>query len=345
MFFVLIYSSFKDKESYEVFFPGIFTLQQPWGDDNYTIHLPQTYKRLTQPKFEIPLDNNRRVMHITHFDAAKAIITSGYIPQQKKSKYQFTYVYDGNSYITEQEKCLLYGGYYSWWSIELYDEKCDLGPLGNNDHGVNYYTSFLFINHSMYGTVKLSLKLRDFIECYARSRSIDSKKVLYKVGGTLRYTKEVCYVIIVCFDTDDKLSELETIDKSQSLVIKQPYSFFCGGGLPQGVGVSWDHYVFALYYPEQKTLKLGREEIDACLVEHRGFDSNGSYDESLLQHNCFQKLRRNRECPDVKFRNTQIPFGDLRKLLSPSKDMMSLQMAGMTLQEASHVDQSNEQET
>ena len=329
-FFVLIYSSFKDKKSYEVFFPGVFTFDQPWGDDNYKIHLPQKHKRLTQPNFEIPLNEDRKVMHITHFNAAKAIITSGYITQQKKSEYQYTYVYDESrkKYITEQEKCLLYDGYYSWWSIQ-----CEYNPgqLVNNDHQVNSSTSFLFKNYSMYGTVKLSLKLRDLIECYATSRSKDSKKVLYKVGGTLRYTKEVCYVIIVCVDTDDKLSALETIDKSQSLVIKQPYSFFYGGGLQQSVAVSWDHYAFALYYPEQKTLKLGKEEIDARLVEHHGFDSNGSYDESYKNYMCFQKIRKRHECPDCKdFINKKIPIGDLSRLLAPLEGISS-QMASVTL--------------
>ena len=323
MFFVLIYSSFKGKSSYEVFFPRVFTLQQPWGDDNYTIHLPTEYRDLTQPNFNIPLDENRRVMHITHFKAAKAIIKSGYKAQQKISEDGYTYVYDesSNRYITEQETCLLYDGYYSWWSIKLNDDEYNPGPLGNNDHGVNSSTSFFFKNYSMYGTVKLSLKLRDLIECYATSRSKDSKKVLYKVGGTLRYTKEVCYVIIVCVDTDDKLSALETIDKSQSLVIKQPYSFFYGGGLQQSVAVSWDHYAFALYYPEQETLKICIEKVH--LVEHYCFKSTGLYDETLLQnrtHICFHKLRRGQsECPDcVKFKDKKIPIDDLVKLLLPS---------------------------
>ena len=317
-----------------MFFPGVFTFDQPWGDDNFTKHLPSEYEGLTQPKFEIPLDENRRVMHITHFDAAEAIIKSGYKVQQKKSEYQYTYVYDesSNSYITEQEKCLLYDGYYSWWSIELYDKEYNPGPLGydkeynpgplgNNDCPVSYRTSFLFDNFSMYGTVKLSLELRDLIKCYAESRGKCADGVCYKVGGTLRYTKEVCYVIIVCVNTDDELSELET---SQSLVIKQPYSFLVG------VSVSWDHYAFALYYPEQKTLKLGKVEIHACLVEHRGFDSNGSYDERLLRkktHKCFHILRKKQsECPDfANFKDKKIPIDDLVKLLLTSQmDRMAL---------------------
>ena len=69
-----------------MFFPGVFTFHQPWGNDNFKQHLPEKYKDLTQPNFKLALDNNRRVMHVTHFDAAKAIITSGYIAQQKKAK-------------------------------------------------------------------------------------------------------------------------------------------------------------------------------------------------------------------------------------------------------------------
>ena len=305
-----------------MFFPGVFTLNQPWGDDNFIRHLPQKYQDLTQPNFELPLDDDRRVMHITHFDAAKAIITSGYKTQQKKAEYNYTYVYDVKSekYKTEREKYLLYDGYYSWWSIELNDQEYYLGPPGNNTFGVIPRKSFLFEIFSMYGTVKLSLKLCDLIECYAESRGKRTENVQYKKGGTLRYTKEVCYVIIVCVDTDDKLSHLETIDKRKPLKIKQPYSFFNKGGLPQGVSVSWDHYAFALYYPEEKTLELGKKEIES--VEHRGFNDDGSYNESLLEkktHICFQKIRKQKdECPDcVKFKNKKIPIDDLRKLSLP----------------------------
>ena len=326
-----------------MFFPRVFTFDQPWGDDNFIRHLPQRYQDLTQPNFELPLDDDRRVMHITHFDAAKAIITSGYIAQQK-AEDEYTYIYDQTSekYIKVQEMYLLYDGYYSWWFIELNDQEYNPGPLGNNEFGVIPRKSFLFEIFSMYGTVKLSLKLNDLVKRYAESRSKHTKNVCYKKGGTLRYTKEVCYVIIVCVDTDDKLSHLETIDESQSLEIKQPYSFFYQGGLPHGVSVSWDHYAFALYYPRKETLELGKKEIDVCSVEHFGFNSNGSYNESLLQtktHKCFQIIRKKEdECPDYKKFKNKIPIDELKDLLSRSEDMSS-QLAGMTLQD-SHVDQS-----
>ena len=50
----------------------------------------------------------------------------------------------------------------------------------------------------------------------------------------------------------------------------------------------------SLYYTREETLKLGKEEIVIYSVEHGGFNSNGSYDERLLQkttHKCFQILR------------------------------------------------------
>ena len=81
----------------------------------------------------------------------------------------------------------MYDGYYSWWSIELYDKEYDPGPLDNNKFGVKTHKSSSFETFSMYGTVKLSLKLNDLIECYAKSRSEDTENVYYK--------KEVLYVI------------------------------------------------------------------------------------------------------------------------------------------------------
>ena len=188
-----------------MFCPGGFTLQQPWGKSDPP-----------QPNFEIPLDENGRIMHITHFDAAEAIIRSGYKAQQKKASCRYTYVYDKHTkkFITGKEKCLLYDGYYSWWSIELYDKEYDPDSLRSQGS-----KSFLFDKFSMYGTVKLSLKLCDLIESYAKSQGKRTKDVRYKVGGTLRYRREVCYVIVICVDTDDRLSNVKSIKRPQSLVI------------------------------------------------------------------------------------------------------------------------------
>ena len=60
----------------------------------------------------------------------------------------------------------------------------------------------------------------------------------------------------------------------------------------------------SLYCTREETLELGKEKIAVYSVEHCGFDSTGSYDESLLQkktHRCFQKLRKQQpECPDCE---------------------------------------------
>ena len=82
---------------------------------------------------------------------------------------------------------------------------------------------------------------------YAQNRGESCKNVLYKVGGTLRYQREVCYVIIVCV-TDDA-QELTRLCNADELVISHSYNYFIGGQLPEPVKTSWDYYIFALYCP------------------------------------------------------------------------------------------------
>ena len=61
----------------------------------------------------------------------------------------------------------------------------------------------------------------------------------------------MCYVIVVCVfeNGKDPLPIFPNLDDLSNLVIKQSASYFSGGPIKEGVYVSWDHYVFALYYP------------------------------------------------------------------------------------------------
>ena len=61
----------------------------------------------------------------------------------------------------------------------------------------------------------------------------------------------MCYVIVVCVfeNGKDPLHIFPNLGDLSNLVIKQSASYFSGGPIEGGVYVSWDHYVFALYYP------------------------------------------------------------------------------------------------
>ena len=113
-------------------------------------------------------------------------------------------------------------GYFSWWSIDTADS-----PITKRIHS----PSQQFKNESIYGTVKFFINLdqieKSYLESYNMFR-IGNKRVLYKKGGTLRYSKEVCYVIIVCIMINgrDPFPDLPTmiLHSRSKLQFKQPSS-------------------------------------------------------------------------------------------------------------------------
>ena len=289
-----LYSDLVGKK-YEVFFPNEFTFDQPWGEDPITNHLPPCYHNLQEPLTlnlrEIP----HNVAHITHYENAKQIISSGFkinaFPKRGSNRdYSYRFVNRKDRKIKEINDVtplIPYDGFFSWWSIELNQDHDHLDY--KNINGVGCYTSFLFDkDQSKYGHVKFSMKFNDLISNYAQSRGESSKNVLYKVGGTLHYQREVCYVIIVCV-TDDaqELTRLHDADLSK-LVISHPYNFFKGGQLPGSVNTSWDHYVFALYYPKHHPMKT--LTLDPCMV---------TISEVKNHQMCLYAIRNQIPCPDT----------------------------------------------
>ncbi len=64
---------------------------------------------------------------------------------------------------------------------------------------------------SPYGNVAFSIQLSDLLQSYvkARAETEHESMVCLKVGGTLRYRKEVCYVVIMCLENE--LTELPSL--------------------------------------------------------------------------------------------------------------------------------------
>ena len=61
---------------------------------------------------------------------------------------------------------------------------------------------------SPYGSVAFSIQLSDILRDYEKARNIQGARVCLKVGGTLRYRKEICYVVIVCLKDDNELRDM-----------------------------------------------------------------------------------------------------------------------------------------
>ena len=290
----ILYSALRGK-TYEVFFPNEFTFNLPWGEDPITHHLPPPYHTLQESLTLNLRDVPHNVAHITHFENAEQIISSEFkvnaFPKRGSNgdySYQCVNREDGIfKQIDDKTSLIPYDGSFSWWSIELNQDHDHLSY--KNINGVGCHTSFLFNkDQSMYGHVKFSMNFDDLISYYAQSQRKSRKNVLYKVGGTLRYQREVCYVITVCVtdDTQD-LTRLHDANLSE-LVISHPYNYFRGGQLSEPVKTSWDHYVFALYYPNNhptKTLTLDPRKVTVTGVEHNQM--------------CLYAIRNLKSCPDT----------------------------------------------
>lgn len=149
----------------------------------------------TFPSIPFKEKETSALSHVTHKFAAENITqeySDYYVfkPRQKKGKglesERRTYVIanpaDSLAPSPEtkcnQENALVFPGSYIWWS-----------PT----HEVS--------DKSYYGNNKFTVKLTDMIKCYEKSlqsKPNDIPCVHFRCGGTLRYDKQACKVIIVC---------------------------------------------------------------------------------------------------------------------------------------------------
>lgn len=105
----------------------------------------------------------------------------------------------------------VFPGYLSWWGVDVRD-----WMDGNNDDGSEFLER-IRDNHderqyapgylaedtgSPYGNKAFSIRLEDILRDYQSSRSIHSKITL-RIGGTLRYRYEICYIVMVSLKNDN----------------------------------------------------------------------------------------------------------------------------------------------
>ena len=203
----------------EVLFRNEFVSRNPWDDPvgPQTTYFPDNPLPAT-----IPI---RKLVHITHPTEAGGIEKEGdshfkFIPRMKYGKsyepnqgggYGETYEKkaDGN-YEEIQYTDSVFPGYLSWWGIDVRDSWHEGRSIVSwNERNGRYVPGYLATKpQSPYGSVAFSIELSDILKYYKRARKSDQgAEVCLKVGGTLRYRHEICYVVIVCLK-DDELGDM-----------------------------------------------------------------------------------------------------------------------------------------
>lgn len=206
---------------YEVFYPGEFTTRYPQGH--------RELQNLDLADLSIPIEKLSHVTHNTEAEAvygerlerynfiAKSKVGKGYILDGSPIGESFKYVGQGHEasyqYIQRDEQNPLLPGKYSWWGISTGDW------LGRDDSAVfrracanvpnNYKAGYLMEPpESRYGNNEFKVDLAHLLQSYQRARGDpelpdDQGPPIYlKKAGTLRYKKEICFVIVVCSSDD-----------------------------------------------------------------------------------------------------------------------------------------------
>ena len=232
--------------------------------------------------------------HVTHNREARGIKASlsdrGVYTFKTKQKLGKEYIEDGRplgeSYvpINDKEEYLyrrvpgtepVLPGYYSWWGVSLCKweaQEVKEAVFNLKQQGTEVANYLKVPPESTYGNNEFVVTLSDIIQYYSysrRNRGHGNIDIYLKVGGTLRYKREICYVIIVCTKMDeDLLSQFPYMKSDQQAPID-----LCGLVDPSGKVInpmavpifrpqnvvnyyignsfSWEGVAFAFYFPQK----------------------------------------------------------------------------------------------
>ena len=274
---------------------------------------------------QIPI---QRLCHVTHNKEADGIrstvSTQGcytFKPAQKLGKqygddrfplgetYQYKPKQQRFGRIPRSPDNPVFPGYYSWWGVSVTEWYKgggsslaeEIRPLQRFKRGD--VAEFVSPEpKSRYGNKSFSIDFSKLLLSYQESRTDvqEGGNVFLRVGGTLRYKWEICYVVIVCLQHDRVFNDWPTLDEQDVLdhkglvqqgmvvdylrtpVFKTKYIVTSLNGVNGWQNFSWEQMVFALYYPRKDMLLwCGAEDMKEELVNHS-----------------FCISTRNRQCPN-----------------------------------------------
>ena len=310
MFFIYKYqltcSDLTEKD--EIFYPGTFTNLKHDGSnpvngwENIIEDPENEIKRKSGPLFNgiggrvsLPID---KLIHVTHAELTVSIECQNECdptnfvfkanPKNGKAKSKSYKCNGEDSFIKIKPSEKLVNGKLSWWSPEIvscYMSNSD-GDRKSVWEAAHYLKSKrIFLapylsnpSESPYGNRGFIADFKSLLKCYLESRKdisvddIDDKVVLLRVGGTLRYRHEICYVVIVCTKYDKDLKDqypslygykdlfdhkgmvlqdgqiIPTFFTSQETIYFKPqYIIKC---VPSQIYSDYETPAFAFYYPE-----------------------------------------------------------------------------------------------
>ena len=292
--------------------------QHPWGttpEDEWASSIHNYPECLQRPNgyTQIPINT---LCHVTHNKEAALIRSSieteccyTFKPAAKLGKqYRDDHLPLGETYrhierrifrnIPRSQHDPVFPGYYCWWGVSTtkwYRECGESQPLVTQQlqrPEIKVAEFAAYHSKSRYGNNAFTIQLSKLLLSYKHSRTdIQERRhnIYLRVGGTLRYKYEICYVIIVCLQQDHNLNDLATIDtRTQDIVIhnglvdkgkvvdywqtpefKAKYIISSVQDGRQYHNFSWEQVVFALYYPnEDFRLRCNVDTIREEDIEH-----------------------------------------------------------------------------
>ena len=234
---------------------------------------------------------------------------SGYYTFKPKLKLGKEYVFDGTpsgetykqnvdgkfERIRRSLRNPVLPGYLSWWGIDtrpLYDtvEGRRLSQHIEEIRKKNFYVAGYLGESpsSQFGNNSFSISFKDLLLSYQRSRKDKRDSTIQmKIGGTLLYENEICYVAVIGLDRDRDLQSMVNLGDHKDC---QPFQH---NGLIDSAGVvinfeavpefraafivsavennafNWEQLVFALYFPDAtQTLEFPKQIVGVVNVEH-----------------------------------------------------------------------------
>ena len=332
------HNNISEFHSKEVFFPGEYTLIT--HDGNY----PQNgWSKVASPLKQSPIFDEREkttipivnVRHATHSEQARDISRANY---SFKPKPKFGKVYDGSKQkgtykkVSEGEfQRIEHGervieGNLSWWGVDTHlwyqSDDAHLRSKEFASVATTLRSERVFVSPFMsklpaspYGNHGFIVGFKDLLKCYQESRTdiahISDRALFLRIGGTLRYRYEICYVVIVCTKQDQELEHYPSLytrhdifdhkellhpsgqieenffTSEESIDLKIRYAIKC---VPVRQYFSYETSAFAFYYPQTSTntcLKCNPDSVqEVAIEEHKCnrlcHEKNAEYLDELL---------------------------------------------------------------